>query len=81
MKTALVLSGGGARGAYEAGVLLYLREALPLALGRKPQDVRFDVLSGVSIGAVNACFLASTAHEPESQARQLADLWRSLSLE
>ena len=81
MKTALVLSGGGARGAYEAGVVLYLREALPQALGRQPSGVRLDVISGVSIGAVNACFLASTAHEPESQARQLADLWRSLSLE
>jgi NTE family protein len=81
MKTALVLSGGGARGAYEAGVMLYLREALPQALGRRPADVRLDVISGVSIGAVNACFLASTAHEPESQARQLADVWRSLNLE
>ncbi len=81
MKTALVLSGGGARGAYEAGVMLYLREALPQALGRRPSEVSIDVISGVSIGAVNACFLASTAHEPESQARQLADLWRSLNLE
>ncbi len=81
MKTALVLSGGGARGAYEAGVMLYLREALPDALGRRPGDVRLDVISGVSIGAVNACFLASTAHEPETQARRLADLWRSLKLE
>lgn len=81
MKTALVLSGGGARGAYEAGVLLYLREALPQALGRRPAGVRLDVVSGVSIGAVNACFLASTAHEPESQARQLAEVWRSLKLE
>ena len=81
MKTALVLSGGGARGAYEAGVMLYLREALPDVLGRRPRDVRLDVISGVSIGAVNACFLASTAHEPETQARLLADLWRSLRLE
>ncbi|HET6922111.1 MAG TPA: patatin-like phospholipase family protein, partial [Anaeromyxobacteraceae bacterium] len=80
-KTALVLSGGGARGAYEAGVMLYLREALPEAMGRRPRDVRLDVISGVSIGAVNACFLASTAHEPETQARQLADVWRSLRLE
>ncbi len=81
MKTALVLSGGGARGAYEAGVMLYLREALPAALGCPASGVRLDVISGVSIGAVNACFLASTAHEPERQARKLADLWRSLRLE
>lgn len=81
MKAALVLSGGGARGAYEAGVMLYLREALPAALGWHPGDLRFEILSGVSIGAVNACFLAATAHEPETQARRLADLWRALRLE
>jgi NTE family protein len=76
--TALVLSGGGARGAYEAGVIRYLREGLPSVLGRQP---RIDVLSGTSIGAVNACFLASTAHAPEAQAARLADVWLSLRLE
>jgi NTE family protein len=81
MRTALVLSGGGARGAYEAGVILYLREALPEALGRRPADLRFDILCGTSIGAVNACFLASAAHDPATQAARLADLWRSLTLE
>lgn len=81
MKTALVLSGGGARGAYEAGVMLYLRQGLPAALGRRPGDVRFEIISGVSVGAVNACFLAATAHEPETQARRLADLWLALRLE
>jgi len=81
MRTALVLSGGGARGAYEAGVLLYLREALPQALGQRPEDLRLDVLCGTSIGAVNACFLAANAHDPAGQAARLADLWRSLTLE
>jgi NTE family protein len=81
MRTALVLSGGGARGAYEAGVLLYLREALPPALGMRPEDLRLDVLCGTSIGAVNACFLAANAHDPAGQAGRLAELWRSLTLE
>ncbi len=81
MKNALVLSGGGARGAYEAGVILYLREALPLALGRPAREMRLDILSGTSIGAVNACYLASRADEPERQAEGLADMWRSLQLE
>jgi NTE family protein len=81
MRTALVLSGGGARGAYEAGVLLYLREALPAALGVGAEELRLDVICGTSIGAVNACFLAATAHEPAGQAARLADLWRSLTLE
>ncbi len=81
MKTALVLSGGGARGAYEAGVILYLREGLPQALGRPAAELRLDVICGTSIGAINACYLASRAHDPERQAAGLADLWRSLRLE
>ncbi len=76
--TALVLSGGGARGAYEVGVLRYVREALPQALGVQPQ---IEVICGTSIGAVNACFLASAADDPEGQAARLADVWLSLRLE
>ncbi|GAO01870.1 patatin-like phospholipase family protein [Anaeromyxobacter sp. PSR-1] len=77
-RTALVLSGGGARGAYEAGVVRYLREELAPELGHQP---RFDVLSGTSIGAVNACVMASTADVPEKQGVALAAAWRSLRLE
>jgi NTE family protein len=74
----LVCSGGGARGAYEAGVIRYLREELP-ATARA--HVRFDVLCGTSVGAMTACFLASSAHHPETQGRALAKLWTTLSLE
>jgi NTE family protein len=77
-RTALVLSGGGARGAYEAGVLRYLRGELARELGAQP---RIDLLCGTSIGAVNACFLASLAHRPEDQGEALVDAWRSLRLE
>jgi NTE family protein len=77
-RTALVLSGGGARGAYEAGVLRYLRGEIAHQLGGQP---RFEILSGTSIGAVNACFLASTAHVLEEQAERLAEVWLSLRLE
>jgi NTE family protein len=73
-----VLSGGGARGAYEAGVVRYLREALPASLGDQP---RIDILSGTSIGAINACFLASGADSPATQGRLLADVWLSLRIE
>ena len=76
--TALVLSGGGARGAYEAGVLSYVRGELARELGRQP---RLDVVCGTSIGAVNACFIASTAHEPARQGDALVEAWRSLRLE
>ncbi|MGV3625763.1 MAG: patatin-like phospholipase family protein [Archangium sp.] len=74
----LVCSGGGARGAYEAGVIRYLREELPPS-ARK--HVRFDVLSGTSVGASTACFLAGTMHAPDEQGRGLAALWTGLSLE
>ncbi|WP_308197932.1 patatin-like phospholipase family protein [Anaeromyxobacter oryzisoli] len=77
-RTALVLSGGGARGAYEAGVLRYVRRELPAALGVQP---RFDLVTGSSIGAVNACFLASTADRPAEQGEALAAVWRDLRLD
>jgi NTE family protein len=48
---ALVLTGGGARAAYQAGVLQYIAEAFPQA--------RFPILTGVSAGAVNAALLAN----------------------
>ena len=77
-RTALVLSGGGARGAYEAGVLRYLRGEFAEDLGAQP---RLDLVCGTSIGAVNACFLAALAHRPEDQGETLVDVWRSLKLE
>lgn len=77
MKTGLVLGGGGARGAYEAGVVSFLRDELEPGLGRR---LSLDVLSGTSVGAINACFLASTADQPEIQGRMLVDRWRSLKI-
>ena len=50
-RAALVLSGGGARGAYEAGVLSYLFEHVYPAL---PRGFEFDVVSGTSVGAIHA---------------------------
>jgi NTE family protein len=73
-RIALVCSGGGARGAYEAGVIRYLREELKA-------NVRFDVLCGTSVGAMTACFLATTMDRPSDQGRELAEVWQSLSLE
>ncbi len=75
---ALVLSGGGARGAYEAGIVRYLREELPPSTRGR---VRFDILCGTSVGAVTACVLAATMETPEQQGRILSDLWSSLSLD
>jgi NTE family protein len=70
----LILSGGGARGAYEAGVLTYIADALPDLLRR----VR--VITGSSVGAVNTIFLASHGMTPAST-HELARLWRSLTID
>jgi NTE family protein len=78
LKTGLVLSGGGARGAYEVGVLRYLREELPRRLGYMPS---IEVICGTSVGAINAAFLAAYAHDPEHQASLLAGHWRSLRVD
>ena len=62
MVTALVLSGGGARGAYEVGVLSELLPELE-RLGEAP-----SIIVGTSVGAFNAAFLASNAHRPAADA-------------
>src|SRR5260370_589233 len=63
-RLALVLSGGGARGAYEAGVMRYIREDLAGDLGGQ---VRFDIICGTSVGGIHACFFAGTAHIADKQ--------------
>lgn len=55
-KTALVLTGGGARAAYQVGVLTAIREMLPDA-----QHNPFPILCGASAGAINATVLACWA--------------------
>lgn len=75
-RVAVVLSGGGARGAYEAGVLSWVLDDLPDLLGRQP---RISIVTGTSVGAIHACFLASLGDARGGGAR-LAALWRSLSL-
>jgi NTE family protein len=75
---ALVLAGGGARGAYEVGVLRYVLEELPKRLGR---DTPIRILCGTSVGAINACLLAAYADQPRMRARLLVDRWRALQVE
>ena len=72
----LVLAGGGARGAYELGVLSVLLPALE-ERGERPR-----VLVGTSVGALNAAFLAATAERPVDEVveRGLA-IWREIRFE
>src|SRR5881396_2119238 len=73
---ALIMSGGGARGAYEAGVLSYVLDELPRRLGR---PVRFQIITGTSVGAIHACYVAATLGRPHP-GRGLIDIWRSLEV-
>ena len=70
--TALVLPGGGARGAYQVGVLKAINELL--AVDSNP----FPVICGTSAGAINAAVLASHAHEFIQGVDRLEQFWRSM---
>ena len=66
--TALVLSGGGARAAYQVGVLEVIAELLPNHSGNP-----FPVICGTSAGAINAIALATNAADfPDGVARMQA---------
>ncbi|MFL6195755.1 MAG: patatin-like phospholipase family protein [Thermoanaerobaculia bacterium] len=70
---ALVLSGGGARGAYQTGVLRGLARALP--------QLRFSVVTGVSAGAINASFVAAHPGPLAQATSDLCDIWSALQAE
>ena len=70
----LVLSGGGARGAYEAGVMSVLGPALA-ARGERP-----SIYIGTSVGAVNAAYMAASEHLPADEAGEGGlQRWREVS--
>jgi NTE family protein len=75
--TAIVLAGGGAYGAYEAGVLLYVLDQLPRETGIRP---RIDIFAGTSAGAINVSALATHADDLAGAARRLAEYWRGVTL-
>ncbi len=70
-RVAMILSGGGARGAYEVGVLSYVLDGFARLRGAPP---RIDILCGTSVGAINACFLAAHLADPTLGIRRLVDL-------
>lgn len=70
------MSGGGARGAYEVGVLQYVLDELPRRLGR---PVHFNIITGTSVGGIHACYTAATTGQTGAGQR-LVDIWRSLDL-
>ncbi len=72
---ALVLSGGGARGAYQVGVLKAVGELVRDNGLSNP----FEIFCGVSAGAINAAYLAATCEDLSKGTEALTDLWTSLS--
>ena len=76
-RTALVLSGGGARGAYQAGVLQGLLEQ-----GFVSADTSsFDVLVGSSAGAINTGMLAAFADRFAQGVEALVGIWSSIEVQ
>ena len=77
IKHGLVLSGGGARGAYQAGVLQGVAEiATELGL-----EQPFKIITGVSAGAVNASYLASCSDSFQQATDKLVESWSKIKAE
>lgn len=65
MPRALVLSGGGAKGAFQVGALKCLRD-------NHPGHFHFDLVAGVSVGSLNGALIA------QDQLEELITLWNTL---
>lgn len=68
-----MLSGGGARAAYQTGVLRCLARHFP--------GLRFPIITGVSAGAINAAYLAGHPAPPGEAAPRLCEIWGTLEVE
>ena len=70
---ALVMSGGGARAAYQAGVLKYISDAF--------ESCNFSIMKGVSAGAINTGYLANHTGSLREAANAMVDSWQSLTMD
>lgn len=71
------MTGGGARGAYQAGVLKRIGEIKSFDAKKCP----FDIIGAASAGAVNAAAVAYGAHDFSKCTRWLSRLWAQLSIQ
>src|SRR5688572_6797860 len=69
VKKAIYLSGGGARGAYQAGVLKAIGHIL------QTKKLPFNVITGVSVGSINAAVLAEYADDFPGGLEKLESIW------
>ncbi len=72
-KLALVLTGGGARAAYQVGLLRCMARHMP--------DLQVPIITGVSAGAINAAFLASHPGSLKDAAHDLCKVWEGIEFE
>lgn len=72
----LVLGGGGARAAYQAGVLKAIAEMVPAG-----QDSPFQVVCGASAGSVNAAVVAAASAQFHESVRRLVGVWENFEVE
>jgi NTE family protein len=70
---AVIMTGGGARAAYQVGVLRALTELLPI-----DAPCPFPIICGTSAGAVNAAVLAADAHSFRRGVRRLMTVWKNM---
>ena len=75
--TGLLLTGGGARAAYQVGVLeamADLRRSAGVAAGVNP----FPIITGTSAGAINAAALACGADDFDASVRRIVEVWKNI---
>ncbi|MGQ9425349.1 patatin-like phospholipase family protein [Gilvimarinus sp. F26214L] len=76
MKNALILSGGGARAAYQVGVLSAVKDILP-ASAHNP----FPIICGTSAGAINALALSTHSGSFREAVADLYSIWGNIAIE
>lgn len=79
-KTGLILTGGGARAAYQVGVLQAISQLLWEA-GWRPARNPFDIICGTSAGAINAVALACRADNFGEGVQKLLDVWENFTVD
>ena len=75
-RVGLILSGGGARAAYQCGVLRAIGEMLPRGFG-----CPFRIITGASAGAINGTVVATNARHYREGVRRLCGVWSNFSVD
>lgn len=74
----LLLTGGGARAAYQVGVLEAIADIRKLA-GEQDKPNPLTIITGTSAGAINAAALACGADDFDKAVRQIVEVWKNFS--